>query len=187
LHADLGLAMTLEARDLVREDMRVMVMSATLAGEEVAELLGAGAARGPAAEQGDGTARGDAARGGGVREAAVPIIRADGRVFPVETRYLGRGDRRGGEITGDVARAVLRALAEDEGDVLVFLPGVSEIRRVEALLGEAELPAAVRVLPLYGDLPDEAQELAIAPARPGERKVVLATSIAETSRSEEHT
>jgi len=181
LHADLGLAMTLEARDLVREDLRVMVMSATLAGEEVAELLGAGAARGPAAEQGDGTARGDAARGGGVREAAVPIIRAEGRVFPVETRYLGRGDRRGGEITGDVARAVLRALAEDEGDVLVFLPGVSEIRRVEALLGEAELPAAVRVLPLYGDLPDEAQELAIAPARPGERKVVLATSIAETS------
>src|SRR5690606_29269376 len=72
LHADLGLALTLQARDLVREDLRVVVMSATLAGEEVAELLGAGAARGPAAEQGDGTARGDAARGGGEREAAVP-------------------------------------------------------------------------------------------------------------------
>lgn len=169
LHADLGLAMTLQARDLVREDLRVVVMSATLAGEEVAGLLGAGAARG------------DARRGEGVGEAAAPIIRAGGRVFPVETRYLGRGDRRGGEVTGDVTRAVLRALAEEEGDVLVFLPGVAEIRRVESLLGEAELPTGVRVLPLYGDLPEEAQERAIAPARPGERKVVLATSIAETS------
>jgi len=185
LHADLGLALTLQARELLREDLRVLVMSATLDGGAVAGLLGAGP-RAASAARSDGAvaSRAGAQAGAGGRGGAggaAPVIRAEGRVFPVDTRYLGRSDRRGGDITGDVARAVVRALAEEDGDVLVFLPGVAEIRRVESLLGEAGLPGEVRVLPLYGDLPEDAQDRAIAPARAGERKVVLATSIAETS------
>ncbi len=175
LHADLGLAMTLQARELVREDLRIVVMSATLDGGEVAALLGEGGVSG-------GTdAGGRANDGGGADAGGAQIIRAEGRTFPVETRYLGKGDGGRGDVAGAVARAVARAIAEEEGDVLVFLPGVAEIRRVEAMLGDAGLPAEVRVLPLYGDLPEDAQERAILPGRAGERKVVLATSIAETS------
>jgi ATP-dependent helicase HrpB len=150
LHADLGLALVLQARELFREDLRVLVMSATLDGEAVAALLD------------------DA-----------PIVTAEGRAYPVETRYLDRPVE--GEIEAAAARAVLTALDRDDGDILVFLPGAGEIRRVEALLGERDLGPGVRVAPLHGTLPQEAQDRAIEPAAPGERKVVLATSIAETS------
>ncbi|HEX7118398.1 MAG TPA: ATP-dependent helicase HrpB [Longimicrobiales bacterium] len=181
LHADLGLALTLQAREVLRDDLRVLVMSATLDGVGVAEVLGR---RGGGRE-----GAGDAAR------SSVPIIRSEGRVFPVETRYAAR--RPDGPIEAAVARVVRDALAAEEGDLLVFLPGAGEIRRAEAMLremglggggpveggrrGAGDLIDGVRVLPLYGDLPEEAQERAIAPAAPGERKVVLATSIAETS------
>lgn len=153
LHADLGLALCLQAQGLLREDLRLVVMSATLEAEPVAGLLG------------------DA-----------PIVASQGRAYPVETRYAHRSPE--GRIEDAVVPAVLAALRELAGDMLVFLPGAGEIRRVEERLqGLLQSQAAVvRVLPLHGTLPQEAQDLALAPASsPGQRKVVLATSIAETS------
>ncbi|HLL83448.1 MAG TPA: helicase-related protein, partial [Longimicrobium sp.] len=150
LHADLGLALTLQSRALLRDDLRLLVMSATLDGGPVAELLG-----------------------------GAPIVTSEGRSHPVETRYLARPVE--GHAEPAVARSVRAALAAHDGDLLVFLPGAGEIRRVEGLLAEEDLGRGVRVAPLHGTLPQEAQDAAIEPSRPGERKVVLATSIAETS------
>lgn len=150
LHADLGLALCLQSQAVLREDLKVLVMSATLEAEPVAELLG------------------DA-----------PVLQSEGRAFPVETRYLGRAVE--GRVEGVVVRTVLEAVEKEEGNVLVFLPGVGEIRRVEGLLKEAGLGREVKVAPLHGSLTREQQEAAIAPVVHGERKVVLATSIAETS------
>ncbi|HLT45673.1 MAG TPA: ATP-dependent helicase HrpB [Rubricoccaceae bacterium] len=150
LQADLGLALTLQARQLLRPDLRLLVMSATLDGAPVARLLG------------------DA-----------PVVTSEGKSFPVETHYLARPVE--GRIEGAVAAGVRRALAEAEGDVLAFLPGAAEIRRTEARLLEGGLPDGVFVAPLYGALPAEAQDRAVAPAPAGQRKVVLATDIAETS------
>jgi len=156
LHADLGLALTLESRSVLRPDLRVLVMSATLDGEAVAKLLG------------------DA-----------PIVTASGRMFPVEIRYLGRGmpvlPGEGESPERLAAVAVLRALREEPGDVLVFLPGAGEIRRVAATLEAADLPRDVDIRALYGELAGEAQFAALEPAAPGRRRVVLATNIAETS------
>ena len=150
LDADLALALTLETRDVLRPDLRVLVMSATLDGARVARLLG------------------DA-----------PIVTSEGRAFPVETRYVEpRAEQR---VDETVAAVVRRALAADDGDVLVFLPGAGEIRRVADLITARELPAGVRVMPLHGTMSSDAQDDAIAPSPPGRRKVVLATSIAETS------
>ncbi len=150
LDADLGLALALETRRHLREDLRLLVMSATLEGEPVARLLG------------------DA-----------PIIASAGRSFPVEIRYLERPppDR----LEAVVAATVRRALVEEEGSLLVFLPGGGEIRRVERRLAETGLDPEVILAPLYGDLPQAAQDAAIRPAPPGRRKIVLATPIAETS------
>ncbi|HUY37258.1 MAG TPA: ATP-dependent helicase HrpB [Candidatus Binataceae bacterium] len=106
------------------------------------------------------------------------VIASQGKMFPVEIRNLDRPAPERFEAA--VAAAVRRALGEDSGSVLVFLPGGAEIRRVARLL-ESDLPAGVSVAPLYGDLPPQAQDDAIQPAPPGKRKVVLATSIAETS------
>lgn len=150
LHADLGLALSLESQAVLRDDLRILVMSATLDAEPIAELMG------------------DA-----------PVITGEGRTFPVETRYLNRPVE--GRIEPAVVHAVVNALASTEGDLLVFLPGVGEIRRVEARLAELSLGRDVRVALLYGNLPQEEQDLAIAPCPPGQRKVVLSTSIAETS------
>ncbi|TFG47650.1 MAG: ATP-dependent helicase HrpB, partial [Gemmatimonadales bacterium] len=153
LHADLGLALVLETRAVLRPDLRVLVMSATLDGDSVARLLG-----------------------------EAPVIRSTGRLHPVETRYLPAIP--GQRLESSVASAVRRALAEDDGDLLVFLPGQGEIRRaVETLSGPGgpALPASTRILPLYGMLSNAEQDAAIRPSAPGERKIVLATSIAETS------
>jgi ATP-dependent helicase HrpB len=150
LHADLGLTLCLDAQAQLREDLRIIVMSATLDAQPIATWLG------------------DA-----------PVITAEGRSFPVETRYVPRASDR---LENDVCSTVRRALRDDEGDMLVFLPGVGEIRRAERLLGESgTLPSDAVVLPLYGDLEASAQQRAIAPARAGERKIVLSTSVAETS------
>lgn len=155
VHADLGLALTLHAQRLVRADLRILVMSATLDVAPVARVLG------------------DA-----------PIIASEGRQFPVETHYERdplpplRDSR---VVEGRVVDTVLRALRDDEGGVLVFLPGGAEIRRVETQLGSAVDPAHVLVAPLHGNLSPESQDSAIANAPRGMRKVVLATSIAETS------
>jgi ATP-dependent RNA helicase HrpB len=150
LHGDLGLALTLHSRSVLREDLRVLVMSATLDGAPVARLLG-----------------------------GAPIVKAEGRLFPVETRYAA--PRQGVRVDGVAAGAVRDALVRESGDILVFLPGSAEIRRTAERLADPPLSAGIRVHPLYGDLPPEAQEEAIAPSPIGARKVVLATSIAETS------
>src|SRR5262249_12530401 len=150
LDADLGLALALEARRVLRPDLRLLVMSATLNGAEVARLLD------------------DA-----------PVIAGSGRMFPVETRHLARPPP---ERIGDgVVLAIRRALEHESGSMLVFLPGVREIRRVERQLQELALAPEIRVAPLYGDLAQEAQDSAIEPAPRGVRKIVLATAIAETS------
>lgn len=150
IHADLGLALTLQSRELLREDLRVLVMSATLDAEPVAALLG-----------------------------GAPIVESRGVMYPVETIYAGRPSQE--PLEAAVARTVQRALAEREGGVLVFLPGANEIRRAQAALAGGVLPAGVEVAPLYGALPQQEQQRALAEAAAGGRKVVLATSIAETS------
>ena len=150
LDADLGLALARDSQALLRPDLRLLVMSATLDGARVAALLG------------------DA-----------PVVESHGRQFPVETRYLGRDPRLSPE--EQAARAVGRALAEETGSVLLFLPGQGEIRRVERLLAERIRDPSVDLAPLYGALDARDQDRAIDPAAPGRRKVVLATSIAETS------
>jgi ATP-dependent helicase HrpB len=150
LHADLGLALALESQQGLRDDLKLLVMSATLDGAPVARLMG-----------------------------EVPTVTSEGRAFPVETRFLTRPEPR--RFADGVAAAVARALDEEAGDVLVFLPGAGEIRRVESLLAEYHAARGVLVAPLYGDLGQEAQDQAIRPAPDGRRKVVLATAIAETS------
>ncbi|HTD12276.1 MAG TPA: ATP-dependent helicase HrpB [Steroidobacteraceae bacterium] len=159
LQADLGLALTLDARANLAPQLRLLIMSATLDGAAVARLLD------------------DA-----------PVITAEGRLFPVATRYAGKGlpllpalasapSRPHDSPERLIVQLILRALREEDGDVLVFLPGAREIRRVQALLAPGE---GIAVLPLFGDLTAAQQDAALAPAA-GVRKVVLATNIAETS------
>jgi ATP-dependent helicase HrpB len=151
LDADLGLAFARDAQSLLREDLRLLVMSATLDGAAVARLLD------------------DA-----------PVIESQGRAYEVETRYLGRNPAA--RLEEEVARAVRTALSDETGSLLVFLPGASEIGRVERLLSERLGERRDVILtPLYGALDPSEQDRAIQPAPPGVRKVVLATSIAETS------
>jgi ATP-dependent helicase HrpB len=153
LDADLGLALARDVQGGLREDLRLLVMSATIDGARVARLLG-------------DNLLGEA-----------PVIAAEGRAFPVETRYLGRDAR---PIEPQVADAISRATRSDTGSVLAFLPGAAEIRRTEGLL-DGRLDADVDVVALYGALAADEQVRAIAQAAPGRRKIVLATSIAETS------
>jgi ATP-dependent helicase HrpB len=108
-----------------------------------------------------------------------PIVTSEGRAHPVNTRYLARP--LAGHIEAGVAQAIGNALAEEEGSILAFLPGAREIRRVAAHLADADLGPAVIVAPLYGELDSRAQDAAVAPAPAGQRKVVLASAIAETS------
>jgi len=147
IHADLGLALALHSRALVRDDLRILVMSATLDGAPVGALLG-----------------------------QAPVLVGEGREFPVEVRY--RPPRRGGRTEGHVAAVVREAVESGPGDVLVFLPGAGEIRRTGELL-EGTVPADLVML--HGNLTGEEQDRAIRPSVPGRRKLVLATSIAETS------
>lgn len=149
LHSDLALALCLDAQRGLREDLKLLVMSATLDGDKVAALLDA------------------------------PVVRSEGRCYPVATHYLPRDPE--GPLHKVTARAVERALAETEGDILVFLPGAGEIRRTEEHLQQGIELTSLEVVPLYGDLPFEQQQRAILPSTTGRRKVVLATPIAETS------
>jgi ATP-dependent helicase HrpB len=150
LDADLGLALARETQTALRDDLRLLVMSATLDIEAVARLLD-----------------------------RPPVIAAEGRMFPVETRYLGRDPAERLEVA--VVRAIQMALGEETGSLLVFLPGQGEIHRVARLLAERLRDPAVDVAPLYGALDKAEQDRALEPAPPGRRKVVLATSVAETS------
>ena len=152
LDADLGLAFALDSQRGLRDDLRLLVMSATLDQGRVADLLG----------------------------DATPRIACEGRSFPVETRYLGRDPAA--RFEDQVVSAVMRALDEEEGSVLAFLPGQAEIRRVaERLEQRTATRQGVDLAPLYGAMEMTDQDRAVAPAPPGRRKVVLATSIAETS------
>ena len=148
LETDLSFALVREAQTALREDLRVIAMSATLDPGPVSQRLG-----------------------------GAPVIESAGRMYPVDTRYLDR--EPAGRIEDAVASIVRRALADESGSALVFLPGVGEIRRVEERL--RDLGGDVDVAPLYGDLSPADQDRAIAPSPAGRRKVVLATSIAETS------
>lgn len=154
LQADLGLALCLDCQSGLRENLRILVMSATLDVAPIAELMG------------------DA-----------PVIASAGRAFPVETRYLGKPpiDRFRDTLCPAVSSAVKHVLRDETGSILVFLPGEVEIRRVDNLLSDASLPGDVDVLPLYGALPQNQQDQAISPSPSGRRKIVLATAIAETS------
>ena len=149
IHADLGLAFTLDVQKHLREDLRVLVMSATLDGVSIASLL-----------------------------HGAPVIESLGKLFPVETKYARFASEKPLEVR--VTDAIERALATEEGDILVFLPGMRELRRVEEkLLGRSTDDVIVHLL--HGDLSASVQEAALSPALSGKRKVILSTSIAETS------
>ncbi|MBY8977426.1 ATP-dependent helicase HrpB [Rhodobacteraceae bacterium NNCM2] len=152
IHTDLGLALALEVQEALRPDLRLVAMSATLDAARIAATMG-----------------------------DCPVIESMGRVFPVETRWLDRPwrqpDRRGPRLEEAVAALTAEALAEAEGDALVFLPGAGEIDRTARAL--APLCPGVEIMPLYSALPFAAQRRAL---QAGERRrVVLATAIAETS------
>ena len=150
LNADLGLALCLESQETLREDLRVLVMSATLETRALARLLD------------------DA-----------PVIEAHGRSYEVTTHYVPRRAELALEM--QTAQVLRRALIDEQGDILCFLAGAAEIGRVQRALGESALDSSVDVQPLYGDLDAAAQDAAIRPSPAGRRKIVLATSIAETS------
>lgn len=149
IHADLGLALAMQSRQLLRDDLRILVMSATLDSAPVAAML-----------------------------ENAEVIESRGRIFPVDTVYVVVSKSE--KLEQAVVRTILRALAENEGSLLVFLPGVGEIRRVERQLGD-QMPNDVIVTPLFGALSQKEQQRAVEAAPSGMRKVVLATSIAESS------
>jgi ATP-dependent helicase HrpB len=146
LNSDLGLALALESQMAFREDLKLLIMSATL----------------------------DTARVSAVFDA--PVVESEGRMFPVETRYLGRSQDW---IEDRMAAAIRRALKEETGSILAFLPGAGEIQRTaERLEG---LGPDVHVAPLFGALSPAEQDAAVQPAPDGQRKIVLATDIAESA------
>lgn len=147
LQADLALTMSLQVQQLLREDLRILIMSATLDTERISERLKA------------------------------PVIRSGGRQYPVDITYAPMNDQT--PVAIGVASAIRKALTDAQGDILSFLPGAPEIRRAAELLEAENLPAII--YPLYGDLNFRKQQEAILPDPAGRRKVVLATSIAETS------
>jgi ATP-dependent helicase HrpB len=155
LVGDLGLALCLDSQSALREELRLLVMSATLDGDAVAKLMG-----------------------------AAPVLTSAGRSFPVTHQYRplpAHFARERRAFCQQVAQQVLAALREETGSILVFLPGAGEIRQLESLLQAAQLDDAVLLAPLYGQLTARAQDTAIQPAAAGRRKIVLATAIAETS------
>ncbi len=148
LHADLALALCREIQTVLREDLRILIMSATLDGEQLSTLLG-----------------------------NAPILTSEGRQYPIQLFYLPTENDT--NLPLQMAKAIRKALTEQEGDVLAFLPGAGEIQRTQELL-EKEI-GNISIHPLFGDLPQQKQQEAIMPHPQGKRKVVLATSIAETS------
>lgn len=150
LDADLGLALCREVQGVLNEDLRLLVMSATLDPAPVAALLD------------------DA-----------PVVRCHGRMFPVITRYCGRPAAR--SLERAVAGTIRQSVHAGEGNILAFLPGAAEIRRTLRLLEDADLPGDWTIAPLYGTLPRDRQDAAVMAPPEGRHKIVLATSIAETS------
>ncbi|MDD2046902.1 ATP-dependent helicase HrpB [Pseudomonas putida] len=154
LDADLALALSLNGRELLRDEppLKILLMSATLEGERLSSLLD-----------------------------EAPVISSEGRMYPVDVRW-GRPFQPGEYIEPRVVDSVLQAIADESGSLLVFLPGQAEIRRVHQSLQEALGERQdILLCPLHGELELNAQRAAIDAAPPGKRKVVLATNIAETS------
>lgn len=150
LDADLGLALALDAQRGLNPDLRLVVMSATLDGARIAQLM-------------DGA----------------PVIQSEGRSFPVETRYRGRDPSK--SLEDELVACIRHALAHDEGSLLVFLPGQGEILRLAERLQQLIKSPDILIAPLYGTMDAAAQDLAVRPCPLNRRKLVLATSIAETS------
>ncbi|MDO7905711.1 ATP-dependent helicase HrpB [Paenibacillus sp. JX-17] len=150
LHADLGLALTRQCQEVLRPDLKILVMSATLDAEPLSRLLN-----------------------------GAPILESPGRTYPVETVYAPKRPEE--ELEQAMARTIQEAMRAYEGDVLAFLPGIREIRRTERELGQLGLPGHIRVAAIYGTMPLDQQDEAIRPSAVSERKIVLATSIAESS------
>lgn len=148
LNADLALALCLQVQQLIREDLRILIMSATLDGAKLSAMLN------------------DA-----------PTLTSAGRQYPVSIKYLGADDKL--YLPQQMARAIKIALKEQKGDILAFFPGAGEIQKAQQLLEDENVPVSIH--PLYGDLSSQKQQEAIMPHPHGKRKVVLATSIAETS------
>ncbi|MEX2233263.1 MAG: ATP-dependent helicase HrpB [Cyclobacteriaceae bacterium] len=147
LQADLALALCLQVQQVLREDLRIMIMSATLDGDRLSEVLNA------------------------------PVIRSTGKQYSVSLEYIPQTEKI--PVATQVTKGIRKALHEHRGDVLAFFPGAGEIKRAMELLEAENLP--VILYPLYGDLDFKKQQEAILPDPHGRRKVVLATSIAETS------
>lgn len=148
LASDVALALTREAQDIIRPDLKIVIMSATIDATAICSALNA------------------------------PLINSEGRMFPVEIKYSEQ-DIDINKVSEETARVICRAHRENEGDILAFLPGQAEILKCKELLSNAL--GETKILPLYGNLSPQEQHLAIAPSGNGERKVVLATPIAETS------
>jgi len=148
LHADLALAFCRESQMILRKDLRILIMSATLDDTGLQDLL-----------------------------AGAPVLKSEGRQFPVRHIYIDPDKNK--SIAQNTCAAVLKAVKEQEGDILVFLPGSGDIHRVENMLNESL--TGIRVYPLYGDLPHQLQQEALLPDPRGKRKIILSTSIAETS------
>lgn len=150
INSDVALTLTKEVQNIIRPDLKIVVMSATIETQQICDFLNA------------------------------PLIESEGRMYPVEVINSNEDIWNSQEdVAIIVGRAIAKAHRENEGDILAFLPGEAEIRRCQELLGEALSPT--HVCPLYGMLSSAEQRLAIAPSEAGERKIVLATSIAETS------
>ncbi len=148
LQADLALALCYQIQQVLRDDLRILIMSATLDGEKISALLN-----------------------------NAPIITSMGKLYAVEHRYVGVDTDT--PIAIRMAKAIRKAFHENGGDILAFFPGAGEINRTMALVEEDNLPVSLQ--PLYGDLPFKKQQEALQPHPQGLRKIVLATSIAETS------
>ncbi|MCX6138517.1 MAG: ATP-dependent helicase HrpB [Ignavibacteriales bacterium] len=150
IHADLGLALAIDVQRNLRNDIRIVVMSATMDAASVSSLLG-----------------------------TAPVLQSEGRVFPVETKYLRYPP--GGQLEQRLGDIIAEAATQEEGDILVFLPGRREIRRLENHLYERMRSSDVIAVPLHGDLSSEEQDRALTPDERGRKKIILSTSIAETS------
>ena len=149
LHADLALALSLQMQQVLRDDLSILILSATLDSETLSAILG-----------------------------GAPIVTSTGRQHPVAIHYTNDED---GPVVQRAVQAIRKAVRDEEGDVLVFLPGAGEIRRCEEMLRDDDATAGISIHPLFGDLPFKQQQQAILPRKDGGRKIVLATSIAETS------
>lgn len=148
LHADLALALSLEVQGALRDDLKLLIMSATLDSQYLADLFDA------------------------------PVVTSEGRSYPVDIRYL---PTKQDQVVSQMGSLILKLLNQEQGSILVFLPGAKEIHQLDEFLSGQGLAEHINVYPLYGDLDKKAQQAAIAPCIGDERKVVLATNIAETS------